>query len=208
MPATTLEPTPAAVEPAAIMAIPADVRLKVSPGGFYALCAANPDLRLEREADGGVIVMSPAGADSSGRNADLVIRLGVWNEVGKLGKVFESSAGFTLPNGAVRAADVAWILRERWESVPRAERIRFARIAPDFVAEVRSPSDALAELRAKMAEYVAQGVRLGWLIDPLTRTVEVHRPGRDPEILAGPATLSGEGVLPGFTLDLKGILFD
>ncbi|WP_337175857.1 Uma2 family endonuclease [Paludisphaera sp.] len=208
MPATTLEPTPAAVEPAAIMAVPAEVRLKVEPDDFFALCAANPDLRLERQADGGVIVMSPAGSRSGGRNAKLVIRLGMWNEVHGLGEVFDSSSGFTLPSGAVRAPDVAWILRDRWDLVPPAEQDRFARIAPDFVAELRSPSDTLADARAKMAEYAAQGVRLGWLIDPMTKTVEIHRPGRDPEILAKPATLSGEDVLPGFTLDLKGILFD
>lgn len=152
--------------------------------------------------------MSPAGSDSSGRNAKLVIRLGIWNETAGLGEVFESSGGFTLPNGAVRAADVAWILRDRWDRVPRDERRRFAPIVPDFVAELRSPSDALADARAKMAEYAAQGVRLGWLIDPMTKMVEIHRPGRDPEILAKPATLSGEDVLPGFTLDLKGILSD
>lgn len=208
MPTTTLEPTPTAVEPAAIMAVPAEVRLKVEPDDFFALCAANPDLRLEREADGGVIVMPPAGSDSSGRNAKLVIRLGVWNETAGLGEVFESSGGFTLPNGAVRAADVAWILRDRWERVPPAEQDRFAPIVPDFVAELRSPSDAIAEVRAKMVEYAAQGVRLGWLIDPVTKMVEIHRPGRDPEILAKPATLSGEDVPPGFTLDLKGILSD
>jgi Uma2 family endonuclease len=208
MSATILEPTPAAVEAASALVVPADVRLRVAPEDFFALCDANPDLRLEREADGGVIVMSPAGSDSSGRNAELVIQIGVWNKVSGLGKTFESSGGFTLPNSAVRAADVAWILRERWDRLLRADRRRFAPIVPDFMAEPRSPSDPIGDLRARMAEYIAQGVRLGWLIDPETQTVEVYRPGRDPEILTRPTTLSGEDVLPGFTLDLRGILFD
>ncbi len=208
MAATILEPTPTAVETVTPLAVPADVRLKVSPDDFPALCAANPDLRLEREADGGVIVMAPAGMDSSDRNAELVVQLGIWNKAERRGKLFDSSGGFTLPNSAVRAADVTWITRERWDRVPRDDRRRFSAIVPDFIAEVRSPSDSPTALRAKMAEYVAQGVRLAWLIDPETKTVEVHRPGRAPEILAAPATLSGEDVLPGFTLDLKGILFD
>lgn len=208
MTATILEPTPAGVEAPIPLVVPADVRLKVAPEGFFALCAANPDLRLEREADGGVIVMAPAGSDSSGRNAELVRQVGNWNYAARLGRTFDSSGGFTLPDGAVRAADVAWIADERWGRVPRDDRRRFAPIAPDFVAELRSPSDSLGDLRSKMGGYIAQGVRLGWLIDPETRTVEIYRPGRDPEILAKPETLSGEDVLPGLTVDLKGILLD
>ena len=208
MAATILEPTPTAVEPATTLAVPADVRLKVSPDDFAALCAANRDLRLEREADGGLIVMAPAGMDSSDRNAELLVQLGIWNKAERRGKLFDSSGGFTLPSSAVRAADVTWIARDRWDRVPRDDRRRFSAIVPDFVAELRSPSDSLPALRAKMAEYIAQGVRLAWLIDPETKTVEIHRPGREPEIPAAPATLSGEDVLPGLVLDLKGILFD
>lgn len=208
MAATTLEPTPTAVEPATTLAVPADVRLKVSPDDFAALCAANRDLRLEREADGGLIVMAPAGMDSSDRNAELLVQIGIWNKAQRRGKLFDSSGGFTLPSSAVRAADVTWVARERWDRVPHDDRRRFSAIVPDFVAELRSPSDSLAALRAKMVEYISQGVRLAWLIDPETRTVEVHRPGRDVEVLTKPASLDGEDVLPGFTLDLKGILFD
>ncbi len=188
--------------------VPRQVRIRVGPDDFAALCAANPDLRLEREADGGVIVMSPASSRGGRRNLTLGARLWIWNEAAGLGVGFDSSTGFTLPDGSVRAPDAAWALRERWDRLTPAEQDRFAPIAPDFVAELRSPSDAPGELRAKMAHYIAQGVRLAWLIDPVARTVEIHRPGRDVEVLTRPATLSGEGVLPGFTLDLKGILFD
>ena len=186
--------------------VPRGVRVKVDAPTFDALCAANRDVRLEREADGGLIVMAPAGIDSSGRNMELGRQIANWNHAGKRGHVTESSGGFTLPNGSVRAPDVAWIVRERWEGVSRMERRRFARIVPDFVAEVLSPSDDRDETRAKMAEYIAQGVRLGWLIDPDQQTVEIHRPGRDVETLTKPKTLDGEDVMPGLVVDLAEIL--
>lgn len=208
MAATILEPTPTAVEPATTLTVPADVRLKVSPDDFFTLCAANRDMRLEREADGGLIVMSPASSRGGRRNLTLGARLWIWNEASGLGVGFDSSTGFTLPDGSIRAPDAAWAFRDRWERLTPEEQDRFAPIVPDFVAELRSPSDTLPELRAKMRHYVAQGVRLAWLIDPATQTVEVYRPGREAEVLARPATLDGGEVLPGFTLDLKGILFD
>jgi Uma2 family endonuclease len=200
--------SPPADPPRPLLAVPADVRLKVDAEGFAKLCAVNGELRLELTADGGLIVMAPAALDGSGREAELVIQLGIWNRATGLGKVFSPSGGYTLPNSAVRAPDASWIRRDRWDALDAQERRRFSRIVPDFVAEIRSPSDALAELRAKMAEYVAQGVRLGWLIDPIAQAVEVHRPGREPERLEKPAALSGEDVLPGFTLDLAEILYN
>jgi len=211
---TTLEQAPTRPTtdrpPETALLIPEGVRLVVGPEDFEKLCAvdANRGLRLERNADGGLIVMAPAGMDGSRRNLTLAARIWNWNDASGLGEAFDSSSGFTLPNGSVRAADAAWIARARWEAVPADERLRFARIAPDFVAELRSPGDGLKELQAKMAEYVAQGVRLGWLIDPTTQAVEIYRPGRQPETLAKPANLSGEDVMPGLVLDLKGILFD
>jgi len=150
----------------------------------------------------------PATADASRRNARLTAELWVWNQQTGLGVVFDSSAGFTLPDAAVRCPDSAWVTRERWKALPREERDRFAYVLPDFVAELLSRSSKLSDLREKMEEYVDQGARLGWLIDPETGTVEIHRPGRPAEILQWPATLSGEDVLPGLALDLKGILFD
>ena len=188
--------------------LPRGARLRVSPKMFWRLCCANRDLRLERTATGRLIVMAPAGAESGGRNADLIVDLGIWARADGTGKVFDSSAGFTLPNGAVRAPDVAWIRLDRWRAVPAEARKRFASICPDFVAELRSPSDSLAEVRRKMVEYIDQGAHLGWLIDPIRGAVEVYRPRREAEVLERPATLSGEDVLPGFVLELRGILGD
>lgn len=206
MATTTLDSTIAATTPA--LAVPLDVRLKVDAADFAALCAANRDLRLEREADGGLTVMSPASGQGGRRNLTLGARLWIWNEAAKLGYGFDSSAGFTLPDGSVRTPDLSWIRADRWDRIAIEEQARFPRIVPDFVAELRSPSEAARDLRAKMEHYVAQGVRLGWLIDPETQAVEVYRPGQPPEILAKPTSLDGGDVLPGFTLDLKGVLFD
>ena len=194
--------------PALVVKIPAKVKLRISPEMFWKLCVANRDLRLERTARGRLIVMAPVGAESSGQNADLVTDVNVWARADATGKVFDSSAGFTLPNGAVRAPDVAWIRLDRWQAVPAETRKKFAPICPDFVAELRSPSDKLPALRRKLREYSEQGVRLGWLIDPIQQRAEIFRPGREVEMLDRPATLSGEDVLPGFVLDLRGILGD
>jgi Uma2 family endonuclease len=182
--------------------------LRVSDRAFWRLCRANRDLRLERRANGELIVMPPAAPDSSQRNASIGAQLWNWNQKTGLGMPFDSSVGFTLPNTAIRGPDASWMTRERWDALPQREREKFAHICPDFVAELRSTSDDMSKLRAKMAEYITQGVRLGWLIDPKSRTVEIYRPGRPVEVLEKPATLSGENVLPGFELNLKGILHD
>ncbi len=182
--------------------------LRASPKAFWRLCVANPDLRLERTAKGDVIVMAPAGSDSGWRNGKLTQRLGNWSDADGTGEFFDSSTGFTLPNGAVRSPDASWIVRERWLAVPLKDRRRFSPICPDFVVEIVSPTDRLSDCREKMVEYLAQGVRLGWLLDPKSGLVEIYRPGRPVESLERPATLSGEDVLPGFVLELKGILFD
>jgi Uma2 family endonuclease len=187
--------------------LPPGVRLRVSPRGFWRLCVANPDLRLEREASGELIVMPPAGSETGYRNAGITGQLWHWNQQSKLGVVFDSSAGFTLPNTAVRGPDAAWMAAERWAALPEAERRRFSAICPDFVVELASPSDDRGQLGKKMEEYLAQGIRLGWLVDPDRGTVDIYRPGRPVERLVKPATLSGEDVLPGFVLDLNGILY-
>jgi Uma2 family endonuclease len=175
---------------------------------FRRLCRYNPDLRLERTAAGELIVMSPAGSDSARRNFLLAARLGAWSELNGQGVAFDSSAGFTLPNGAIRAPDACWVTQERWDGLTRQEQRGFAPFCPDFVVELRSTTDALRDVQDKMREYRAQGARLGWLIDPVRQTVTIYRPGRRVEVLKAPATLSGEEVLPGFTLNLKGILTD
>lgn len=188
--------------------------LKFRPGlsltdrAFWRLCRANPHLRLERTANGELVVMAPAAPDSSSRNAGITAQLWNWNQQTGLGIVFDSSAGFTLPNTAIRGPDATWMTRERWDSLPREEREKFAHVSPDFVVELRSRSGKKKDLRIKMQEYIAQGARLGWLIDPKIGEVAIYRPGRAVEVLRRPASLSGEDVLPGFVLDLQGILFD
>lgn len=194
-------------EPIALM-VPERSGLRVSDRGFRRLCRANRDLRLERTARGELIVMAPAGSESGGRNAGLTGQLWAWNRATGLGYTFDSSAGFRLPNGATRAPDASWIARDRWEALAPEERRRFAPICPDFVVELMSPTDRRDEVRAKLREYLAQGARLGWLLDPDAAEAEVHRLSLPVEVLRRPATLTGEAVLPGFVLDLKGILFD
>jgi Uma2 family endonuclease len=182
--------------------------LKLSDRTFARLCRANPDLRLERTAKGDLVIMPPAGTESGGRNMKLSTRIGVWSERTGLGCAFDSSTGFTLPNGAIRSPDVSWVAQARLDALTAEQKAGFAPLCPDFVVELRSPSDGRQALRAKLREYIAQGSRLGWLIDPLRREVEIYRPDQPVELLEDPQTLSGEDVLPGLTLDLKGILFD
>ena len=182
--------------------------LRLSDRAFWKLCRANPELRLERTAKGALVVMAPVDLDGGSRSFRIAARLGKWIEQTDRGVAFDSSTGFTLPNDAIRAPDAAWMTKDRWDAVPEGERSKFGHVVPDFVVELRSKSDRLATLRRKMQEYIDQGVRLAWLIDPRNLTVEIYRPDRPAEILTRPETLSGEDVLPGFVLDLKGILFD
>jgi Uma2 family endonuclease len=182
--------------------------LRLSDAAFRKLCRANPDLWLERSAEGELIVMPPAGPDSSRRNVKITTQLSIWNDATQLGEVFDGTVGFTLPNTAIRGPDAAWIAKDRWLRVSERDRHKFTAIVPDFVAELRSKSDGLPPLQRKMLEYIDQGVRLGWLIDPKRNMVEIYRPDRPVEILERPATLSGEDVLPGFVLNLNRILDD
>ncbi|WP_448572873.1 Uma2 family endonuclease [Trichothermofontia sp.] len=169
---------------------------------FEQLCQQNPDLRLERTAQGELIAMSPAGSESGYRNADLLGQLWQWNRQRQLGIVFDSSAGFTLPNGAIRSPDAAWIAKARWDALTPAQRQKFAPICPDFVLELKSPSDDLAPLQAKLQEYIDNGAQLGWLIDPELQHVYVYRPGELVQVWERPASLPGDPVLPNFVMDL------
>jgi Uma2 family endonuclease len=196
------------VSPALRLSLRFDPRAPLTDRLLLLLSSANPDLRLERTAEGDLVIMSPAGSDSGRRNHKLSLRLGIWAEGNELGVAFDSSAGFRLPNGACRSPDASWMAIDRWNALAPDEKKAYAPLCPDFVVELRSPSDPLAEVHAKMREYLDQGARLGWLIDPIRQAVEVYRPGRPVEALAAPATLSGEEVLPNFVLDLKGILTD
>ncbi|MGB0562486.1 MAG: Uma2 family endonuclease [Spirulinaceae cyanobacterium] len=170
---------------------------------FYQLCRANPDLQLERNVTGEIVIMSPTGGDTGNRNFELGADLAIWNRRTRLGYGFDSSTGFTLPNGATRAPDVAWVEKSRWERLPPEQRRKFPAIAPDFVLELVSPSDRLDAVQTKLKEYMANGVRLGWVIDPQTRRVEIYRSGQAVEVLTAPAQLLGETVLPGFILDVS-----
>jgi Uma2 family endonuclease len=188
--------------------VPARLELKIdlTDDQFFDLCQKNRDLRFERSANGDLIIMSPTGSDTGNFNFDIAVELGIWNKQTKLGKGFDSSSGFKLSNGAERSPDVSWIRRERWEVCPPEQRQKFAPLCPDFVVELRSPSDSLKATQEKMREYIDNGARLGWLIDRQNKRVEIYRPNRDVEILLNPATLSGEDVLPGFVLNLTEIL--
>ena len=187
------------------LTISLDSVLEISDEQFFQICQKNSDLRFERNAQGDITIMAPAGSETGMRNSDLNADIVIWNRRKKLGVTFDSSAGFKLPNGADRSPDSSWILKERWEALTPEQRSRFAPICPDFVIELMSPSDSLKTTQAKMQEYQENGARLGWLINRKDRQVEVYRIGQPVEILKSPTTLSGEDVLPDFVLDLASI---
>lgn len=171
---------------------------------FYDLCRANPDWKLERTAQGDLVVMAPTGGETGFRNADLLIRLGIWNEQTQLGLVFGSSTGFHLPNGSDRSPDVAWGQQARWDALTPQQREQFPPLAPGFVIKLMSPTDNLADAQAKMQEYLDNGVQLGWLFNRKAKQVEIYRAGQAKAVLQQPDQLSGEPTLPGFTLKLDG----
>jgi Uma2 family endonuclease len=173
---------------------------------FFLLCQNNGDLRFERTALGEIIIMPPTGGETSNRNSELTYQLQAWSRQNNLGKAFDSNGGFTLPNGAVRAPDASWLKLERWEALTPQQRRKFLPLCPDFVVELRSPTDSVKQLQAKMQEYIDNGARLGWLIDAETRQVEIYRLNQDAEILENPLALSEEDVLPGFVLDMVQML--
>jgi Uma2 family endonuclease len=193
------------------MEITLDVQsVQLTDEQFDQLCQHNPDWRIEQTAKGELIVMAPVGGESGQREASFIGRLFIWNDQTKLGQVFSSSTIFRLPNGGKRplrylqssTPDAAWVLNERWDTLTPEERRKFPPLAPDFVIELRSASDDLAMLQAKMQEYLDSGVRLGWLINPQEQQVEIYRLGAAIEILKLPIDLSGEDVLPGFILSV------
>lgn len=165
---------------------------------FMLLCQENPELRLELTARGELIVMPPVGSEGGWRSGETFLALGTWAKQDRTGLAFDSSTGFRFSDGAIRSPDASWIRRERWEALSRTQQATFAPICPDFVIEVRSQSDRLSDLKEKMQEYLDNGARLGWLIDPLEKRAYVYRPGQAPEIFDDPAELSGDPVLPGF----------
>ncbi|MGL5063781.1 MAG: Uma2 family endonuclease [Microcoleus sp.] len=172
---------------------------------FFELCQKNENIRFERTAKGKLIIMSLAGGETGSSNAGLTAQLWIWNDRNKLGKVFDSSTGFKLPNGADRSPDASWVKLERWNALTSEEKKRFPPICPDFVVELLSPSDSLKETQDKMKEYRDNGALLGLLINRKSRQVEIYRQHQEVEVLASPTTVSGEDILPGFILNLESI---
>jgi Uma2 family endonuclease len=179
--------------------------LDLSEEQFELLCRDNRDMRIELTAEGELLIMPPTGYMSGWRNSILNYQLVAWAKVDGTGICFDSSTLFTLPNGAKRSPDVSWILHERCNTLTDDEKEGFAPICPDFVIELRSPTDSLSTLQNKMVEYIANGARLGWLIDPKSKQVFVYRPNQAVECLENPASVSGEPVLNGFALNLAEI---
>jgi len=169
---------------------------------FYQLCIHNPELTIERDAAGALIFMTPVGGASGNREMTLGGELYLWNKQTNLGKVFSSSTIFKLPNGGSRSPDAAWVELSRWQSLSPEQRQSFPPIAPDFVIELRSPTDDLPTLQDKMQEYLDSGVQLGWLFNPQDQQVEIYRQGQAKEVRDLPTQLSGEAVLPGFELQV------
>ena len=176
--------------------------LQLTDDQFFELCQINRDLRIERTAQGGLSIMSPAGGDSSALNAEITIQLGTWAKRDGTGRTFDSSGGFVLPDGAVRSPDAAWVSRARLASLTAEQRMKFLPLCPDFVIELRSPTDSLPVLQDKMREYVENGARLGWLVDPPGGQVFVYRPDAPVERLVEPDSVSADPVLRGFRLEM------
>jgi Uma2 family endonuclease len=179
------------------------ITLRITHAEFEQLCQDNPEMRFELTATGELVTMPPAGWESSERNGDLTTQVNIWNRQTRLGRVLDSSGGFTLPSGAVRSPDVTWIERSKFENI--SSDVAFPLVVPDLAIELRSKTDNLKTRQDKMLEYRANGVRLGWLINPQQQQVEVYRLGKETEVLQAPNILDGEDVLVGFTLDLSAI---
>ncbi|MEM9324995.1 MAG: Uma2 family endonuclease [Bacteroidota bacterium] len=187
------------------MVIPLKSRfLELSAEEFFIFCQEMSDFRIERDADGTILFMSPTGSQSGNLNGEITSELFYWNRQSKLGAAFDSSTGFTFPDESVRSPDSAWIEKSRWEKLTREEQDRFAPIVPDFIIEIRSRTDALETLKDKMSRYQRHGVSLGWLIDPTEKEVWIYRSnGTIDQLQNLDAPLSGEDVLPEFELRIS-----
>lgn len=197
------------IKETAVEILPLRVQLRpvieMNDDQFFEFCQINGDLRIERTATGEIIIMPPTGGETGRRNFSLAVEVGIWAKQDGTGIGFDSATGFTLPNGAVRSPDVAWIKKERWDALPEEDRQKFPHICPDFVIELKSATDSLRTLQEKMQEYINNGVLLGILINPDKKQVYIYRPNAEIECLDNPETVSGEPILKGFILDLKQI---
>ena len=177
---------------------------RLSDDEFFELCQANPLLNFERNAKQEIIIMPPAGSESSESCSEINYQLVYWNRRTKLGHVYESSAGFKLPDSSVRSPDAAWLSQSKWEQLTSEQKRRFPPVCPEFMLEVKSPSDDITDLQAKMETYLANGMQLGFLLDVEAEKAFIYRPGQPAETVQGYGQeLSGEPVLPGFRLDLR-----
>ena len=181
------------------------ITLRLTHEEFETLCQDNPDRSFELTATGELIIVALTGGESGNFEAELGGELAIWNRQARLGKVFSSSTVFILPNGAGRSPDAAWVELSRWEALTPAQRIKFPPLAPDFVIELRSATDRLPPLRVKMEEYRSNGVRLGLLIDPQNKQVEIYKPEQEIEIYQSPTEIDCSEVMPGFILSMSEI---
>jgi len=179
--------------------------IELTDDEFFALCQLNRDLRLERNAEGDIKVMPPTGGETGNRNAEITGQLVIWTKQDGTGAAFDSSTGFKLPNGADRSPDATWVQKSRLAVLTQEEKEKFLPLCPDFVIELLSPSDELEEVKAKMDEYIENGARLGWLLEPRSRRVYVYRPGESVIMIENTGQISGEPELPGFVLNLREI---
>ncbi|PSP17670.1 MAG: Uma2 family endonuclease [Cyanobacteria bacterium QS_8_64_29] len=188
-------------------AIEVPERFQLTPEQFERLALTNETVRLELTAKGELLVMPPTGFETGDRNSEINAQLRLWANRNSTGRVVDSSTLFALPNGARRSPDAAWVSNQRIAALTKAQRQGIPPVVPDFVIELASPSDLevqrYADLQAKVQEYIDNGTRLGWLIEPEVRRVEIYCPGQEATVLEDPKTLSGEDVLPGFELDLS-----
>ena len=180
-------------------------KFKITPAQFAVLASANRDLRLERNARGELIIMPPSGGNTGRRNIKISFQLELWNSQNNLGVAFDSSTAFSLSNGAIRSPDASWVRLEKWNQLTSEQQYTFPPVCPDFVIELGSSSDSISKLKQKMREYINNGTSLGWLIDAQEKTVFIYSPQQEIEVLKSPQNLSGEGILPGFVLDLSSI---
>ena len=181
-------------------------RTAITDEEFEKICRENRDRKFERTAQGELVIMSLTGGSTGERNAELNGQLWLWNRQAKLGHIYDSSTGFRLPNGAIRSPDAAWVSQSRWDALTPEQRKKWVPLCPDFVVELKSPSDDIADLQTKMLEYQENGLKLGWLIDPDRQLVEVYQADRSMELLSNPEEISADEIMAGFVLKLTGIL--
>ncbi len=179
--------------------------LEMDDEQLFEFCRINREWRIERTAEGELEIMTPPGGETSDKNAEITMQLRLWAKRNGTGVAFDSNGGFILPNGAMRSPHASWVRREHLAELTPEQKQRFLPVCPDFVVELRSPADRLAPIETKMREYIENGARLGWLIDPEERKVHVYKNGEPVRILDNPGTLRADPTLPGFVLDLKPI---